>query len=71
MVFGDGEAFRYVSGYVTEDQRFLVVYASNTTNGKRLFAMDLNDPHGQLVNIVNDQTSDISVIFSQDGMLYA
>ena len=71
MLFGDGEACRYVSGYVTEDQRFLVVYATYTTNGKRLFVMDLNDPRGQLVNVVADETSDISVIFSQDGMLYA
>ena len=67
VVFGDGETFRYVSGYVTEDQRFLVVYASNTTAGNRLFVMDLNDPRGQLVNVVDDETSDISVIFSQDG----
>ena len=71
VVFGDGETFRYVSGYVTEDQRYLVVYASNTTAGNRLFVMDLNDPRGQLVNVVDDETSDISVIFSQDGMLYA
>ena len=71
VVFGDGETFRYVSGYVTEDQRFLVVYASNTTAGNRLLVRDLNDPRGQLVNVVDDETSDISVIFSQDGMLYA
>ncbi len=71
VVFGDGETFRYVSGYVTEDQRFLVVYASNTTAGNRLLVMDLNDPRGQLVNVVDDETSDISVIFSQDSMLYA
>ena len=52
VVFGDGETFRYVSGHVTEDQRFLVVYASNTTAGNRIFVMDLNDPKGQLVNVL-------------------
>ena len=70
-MFGDDETFRYVSGYVTEDQQFLVIYASNTTTGNRLYAKDLTDPQGQLVSVVNDETSDVSVIFAQDGTLYA
>ena len=38
VVFGDRvDEIRYVSGYVTEDEQFLVVYASNT-RGNRLFA---------------------------------
>ena len=71
VVFGDDETFRYVSGYVTEDQQFLVIYASNTTTGNRLYVKDLTDPQGQLLSVVNDETSDVSVIFAQDGSLYA
>ncbi|MBL6814988.1 MAG: S9 family peptidase [Pseudomonadales bacterium] len=71
VVFGDDEKFRYVSGYVTEDQQFLVIYASNTTTGNRLYVKDLTDPQGQLLSVINDETSDVSVIFAEDGTLYA
>jgi len=73
VVFGDGvdEKYRYVSGYVTEDEEFLVVYASNTTSGNRLFAKDLTDPDSELVTIASDETADVSIVFSQDGTLFA
>jgi len=73
VVFGDGvdEKYRYVSGYVTEDEQFLVVYASNTTSGNRLFAKDLTDPDSELVTIASDETADVSIVFSQDGTLFA
>lgn len=73
VVFGNGveEKYRYVSGYVTEDEQFLVVYASNTTSGNRLFAKDLTDPDSELVTIASDETADVSIVFSQDGTLFA
>jgi prolyl oligopeptidase len=73
IVFGDGvdEKYRYVSGYVTEDEQFLVVYASNTTSGNRLFAKDLTVPDSELVTIASDETADVSIVFSQDGTLFA
>jgi prolyl oligopeptidase len=73
VVFGDGveEKYRYVSGYVTEDEQFLVVYASNTTSGNRLFAKDLTDPDSELVTIASDETADVSIVFSHDGTLFA
>ena len=73
VVFGDGveEKYRYVSGYVTEDEQFLVVYASNTTSGNRLFAKDLTEPDSELVIIASDETADVSIVFSQDGTLFA
>ena len=73
VIFGDGEGekYRYVSGYVTEDQQFLVIYASNTTSGNRLFIKDLKVPGAELVVVANDEISDISIVFSQDGVLFA
>ena len=73
VVFGDGanEKFRYVSGYVTEDQQFLVVYASGTTSGNRLLVKDLSRADAPMVVVADDEMSDVSVVFSQDGTIYA
>ena len=37
VVFGDQEKFRYVSGYITKDQSYLVISASKTTSGNNLY----------------------------------
>src|SRR5699024_3420763 len=39
LIYGgeDDEKHRYVSGYVTEDNRFLVISASNATSGNSLY----------------------------------
>ena len=73
VVFGNGanEKYRYVSGYVTEDQQFLVIYASNTTSGNRLFVRDLTTPDAGLVTVAEDESADVGVVFSKDGTLFA
>ena len=73
VVFGNGanEKYRYVSGYVTEDQQFLVIYASNTTSGNRLFVRDLTAPDAGLVTVADDESADVGVVFSKDGTLFA
>lgn len=73
VVFGNGanEKYRYVSGYVTEDQQFLVIYASNTTSGNRLFVRDLTTPDAGLVTVADDESADVGVVFSKDGTLFA
>ena len=44
LVFGGtaAEKHRYVSGYVTEDDKYLVVSASISTSGNKLFIKDLD-----------------------------
>ena len=41
VIFGADKKRRYVSGYVTEDDRFLVVTASISTTGNELYIKDL------------------------------
>lgn len=55
LVFG-GEKTprRYISAYLTEDERFLVITASVTTYGNELYVQDLNDPKSSIKNIVNN-----------------
>jgi prolyl oligopeptidase len=46
VIFGgnDKEKHRYVSGYVSDDQHYLFISASNTTSGNRLFMLDFENP---------------------------
>lgn len=64
VVFGavPSEKHRYVGGGVTEDERYLVVSASVSTSGNKLFIKDLSDPDGKLITIQGDTESDTRVI---------
>lgn len=71
IIFGDSEVtkYRYVGGYVTEDQRYLVVSAANSTSGNKLFIADLSKPGSKLVAITDDFDSDSSVIDTEGTTL--
>lgn len=62
LIFGgDKTPRRYIGGGVSEDERFLIISAANTTTGNELYVMDLNDPKAKLITIVNnfDNTHDV------------
>ena len=67
LVFG-GEATprRYVSGRVSEDGRFLIVTAAESTTGNELYVQDLEDPNGALEPVVDNFDNDHTVI-ATDG----
>lgn len=55
LVFGGTQTpRRYIGAGLTEDQRFLVITAANTTSGNELYIKDLEDPNSQFVAIVNN-----------------
>ncbi len=72
VIFGglDREKNRYVGGYVTEDDRYLIVSASESTSGNKLFIQDLNDPKGTLKAILKDYESDSYVLDNRGSQLY-
>jgi prolyl oligopeptidase len=72
LIFGgtEEEKHRYVGGYVTEDDRFLVVSAANSTSGNTLYIKDLSDPDADLVLVDGNMDYDTSVLTSRDNMLY-
>ncbi len=51
LIFG-GEKTprRYISGGLTEDERFLVISAATSTTGNELYMQDLKNPSGKLVD---------------------
>ena len=72
LIFGGDpdEKYRYVGGRVTEDQRYLVVSASNATSGNKLYIMDCEQAERGFITIVGHSDSDTSVIDTQGTTLY-
>ena len=54
LVFGEDMRRRYVSGGVTDDQRFLIVSARETTSNNELYIKDLEDENSVLAPIIDD-----------------
>ena len=68
VIFGDNntEQHRYVSGYTTEDDRYLVILGRESTSGNRLFYIDLNSPEQSLNTLIDHVDSDTYLIDNQD-----
>ncbi|MDE0470949.1 MAG: prolyl oligopeptidase family serine peptidase [Ekhidna sp.] len=65
LIFG-GEAnpYRYVGGYVTEDNRYLVITAAVSTSGNKLFIKDLVN-NGAIIPVDEDIETDEYVLHSE------
>lgn len=70
VIFGDEDKKRYVGGYVTEDQNYLVISAANSTSGNELYIKDITKADSPVVTIVANTESDNTVMDSRNGMLY-
>ena len=71
LIFGgDKTPRRYVGGYLTEDQRYLVITAANTTAGNELYMQDLSKPGSAIVPIVANEKSEARVIENVGSKLY-
>ncbi|HEY1055425.1 MAG TPA: S9 family peptidase, partial [Emticicia sp.] len=63
LVFGGTETpRRYVGGYLTEDERFLVITAANSTTGNELYVQDLSKPGNEIIKVVDNFNNDHNVI---------
>ena len=61
IIFGLTEKRRYVGGYVTEDQNYLIISGATSTSGNELYYKDLAK-NGPIVNIVNNFDNDNNVL---------
>ena len=61
---------RYVGGSLTEDDRYLIISASTSTSGNKLFIQDLTKKNSALIPIVNNFDSDTYVIDNRGTTLY-
>jgi prolyl oligopeptidase len=70
IIFGEDVVRRYVSGYVTEDGRYLVIMASVSTTGNELYIKDLKKGGSKITSIVNNFDNDHFIIDNEDSKLY-
>jgi prolyl oligopeptidase len=71
LIFGgEKEPNRYIGASVTEDERFLVISANNTTTGNKLYLQDLSKPGSPIVNVVADEKNDVNVVDNVGSKLY-
>ena len=59
-----------MGGSLTEDDRYLIISASTSTSGNKLFIQDLTKKNSPLIPIVNNFESDTYVIDSKGTTLY-
>ncbi|MEJ1242057.1 prolyl oligopeptidase family serine peptidase [Chryseolinea sp. T2] len=70
IIFGDDKnPRRYVSGSLTEDERFLVVSAATSTTGNELYIQDLHDPKSSLVVVVNNFDNNHGVVTNKGSRI--
>jgi len=70
VIFGLNEKRRYVGGYVTEDDKYLVISAANSTYGNELYIKDLSVADSKISNVVTNFNSDNNVIDNVGSKLY-
>ncbi len=62
---GEKQPYRYLFGYVTEDDRYLVISASSSTSGGKLFIQDLKN-NGDIIPVDEDDSTE-EYVLTTDG----
>ena len=72
VIFGGNakEKHRYIGGYVSDDQHYLFITASNTTSGNKLFMLDFENPEAGIKPIVDHEESDTYVLETVGNKLF-
>ena len=67
LIFGGEQTpRRYIGGYLTEDERFLVITAAMSTTGNELYVQDLGNPKSKLLKVVDNFDND-HYLLDNDG----
>ena len=71
LIFGGPEMKRrYVGGYVTEDDQYLVISAAESTTGNELYIQNLMEEGAAILPIVTGYDSDQSIIHTDGSTLF-
>jgi prolyl oligopeptidase len=70
LIFGGEEQpRRYIRAYLTEDERFLVITAAQSTSGNELYIKDLSKANSRLVSIINNDDDEHYVLANEGNRL--
>ncbi len=71
LVFGgEKQPNRYVGGFMTNDQQYLIVSAAQNTSGNRLYVKDLSKPNSDFVLFQEDYLARISFTDNVESTFY-
>jgi len=70
VIFGADQKRRYIGGYVTEDDKYLVISAANSTYGNELYIKDLTKANSPIVTIVDNFNSSNQIIENEGTKLF-
>jgi prolyl oligopeptidase len=71
LIFGGSKTpRRYIGAGLTEDERFLVISAANSTSGNELYIQDLSLPDAPIVNVVDNFEKNHDLIDNMGTKLY-
>lgn len=70
VIFGADQKRRYIGGGVTEDDRYLIITAANSTYGNELYIKDLTKPNSPIVTIVDNFNTENSIIENEGTKLF-
>jgi prolyl oligopeptidase len=70
IIYGGEDPRRYVGGYLTEDERYLLITAANTTSGRELFIKDLSKPNSPILTICGNFDTNTRIIDNNGSTLY-
>lgn len=70
VIFGADQKRRYVGGSVTDDMKYLIITAANSTYGNELYIKDLTKENSPIVTIVDNFKSANSVIENEGSKLF-
>ena len=71
LIFGGGDLKRrYIGAGLSDDQRFLIISAANTTTGNELYIQDLSKPDSPIVPIITDFNSSTDIVDNDGDTFY-
>lgn len=70
VVFGLDQKRRYIGGSVTEDDKYLMITAANSTYGNELYIKDLTNPNSKIICLVNNFDNEYYVIDNEGDKLF-
>lgn len=70
IIFGADQKRRYVGGYVTEDNHYLIISAANSTYGNELYIKDLTKENSPIVTIVDNFDTSNNIIENEGSKLF-
>jgi len=71
LIFGGSSIpRRYLSAYLTDDERFLIISAANTTSGNEIWMKDLNNPESKFITVVDNFDKNHAIIDNDGDKLF-